>query len=60
MNKEQKQINYLIDEIDRSEWVDDKLIGCSAIILTGLSYRDKDNYLDKGLNLLKKFVKSII
>jgi len=52
-----KQINYLVDEIDRSEWVDDKLIGCSAIILTGLSYKDKDNYLDKGLNLLKKFVK---
>ena len=52
-----KQINYLIDEIERSEWVDDKIISCAAIILTGLSYPDKDNYLDKGLNLLKKFVK---
>ena len=52
-----KQINYLIDEINRSEWVDDKLIGCSAIILTGLSYQDKDNYLNKGLDLLKKFLK---
>ena len=46
-----KQINYLINEIDRSEWVDDKLIGCSAIILAGLSYQDKDNYLNKGLDL---------
>ena len=52
-----KQINYLIDEIERSDWVDDKIIGCAAIILTGLSYQDKDNYLTKGLNLLKKFVK---
>ncbi|MDB9738797.1 heparinase II/III-family protein [Candidatus Pelagibacter sp.] len=52
-----KQINFLIDQIDRSEWVDDKMIGCAAIILTGLSYQDKDNYLDKGLSLLKKFVK---
>ena len=37
-----KQINHLINEINRSEWVDDKMIGCAAIILTGLSYRDKD------------------
>ena len=33
------------------------MIGCSAIILTGLSYQDKDSYLDEGLNLLKKLVK---
>ncbi len=52
-----KQINYLISEIERSEWVEDKIIGCAAIILTGLSYQDKDRYLDKGLNLLKKIVK---
>ena len=32
-------------EIKASEWVDDKMIGCSAIILAGLSYQDKDNYL---------------
>ena len=52
-----KQINHLISEIKASEWVDDKMIGCSAVILTGLSYQDKDNYLDVGLNLLKKLVK---
>ena len=53
-----KQINHLINEITRSEWVDDKMIGCAAIILTGLSYQDKDEYLRIGLNLLRKLVKS--
>ena len=52
-----KQINHLIYEIESSEWVDDKMIGCAAIILTGLSYQDKDGYLRTGLNLLKKLVK---
>jgi uncharacterized heparinase superfamily protein len=52
-----KQINHLINEIERSEWVDDKIISCAAIILTGLSYQDKDGYLKTGLNLLKKLVK---
>ena len=52
-----KQINHLINEIERSEWVDDKIIGCAAIILTGLSYKDKDRYLKTGLNLLRKLVK---
>ena len=52
-----KQINHLINEIERSEWVDDKMICCAAIILTGLSYQDKNSYLDKGLNLLKKLAK---
>ena len=50
-----KQINHLINEIERSEWVDDKIIGCAAIILTGLAY--KNQYLKTGLNLLKKLVK---
>ena len=52
-----KQINHLINEIKASESADDKMIGCSAIILTGLSYRDEGDYLDVGLNLLKKLVK---
>ena len=52
-----KQINHLINEIERSEWVDDKMIGCAAIILTGLTYQDKDRYLETGLNLLKKLIK---
>ncbi len=53
----QKQINHLINEIERSEWVDDKMIGCSAIILAGLSYKDETKYLSFGFNLLKKINK---
>ena len=53
-----KQINHLINEITRSEWVDDKMIGCAAIILTGLSYQDKDEHLKTGLSLLKRIAKS--
>jgi len=53
----QKQINHLINEIERSEWVDDKMTGCAAIILTGLSYQNKSDYLNFGLNLLKKIIK---
>ena len=52
-----KQINHLINEIELSELVDDKMIGCAAIILTGLAYQDKEGYLKKGLNLLRKLVK---
>jgi len=53
----QKQINHLINEIKRSDWIDDKMIGCAAIILTGLSFHDKSGYLNFGLNLLKKIIK---
>jgi len=52
-----KQINHLINETEQSEWVDDKMIGCSAIILAGLSYQDRDGHLKIGLNLLKKLIK---
>jgi len=52
-----KQINHLINEIEGSKWVDDKMIGCAAIILTGLSYQDEDQYLKTGLNLLRKLIK---
>jgi len=52
-----KQINHLINKIEGSEEIDDKIIGCAAIILTGLSYQDKDGYLKTGLSLLKKLVK---
>jgi len=53
----QKQINHLINEIERSDWIDNKMIGCAAIILTGLSYKEKSKYLDFGLSLLKKIIK---
>tara|TARA_Y100000389_G_scaffold19487_1_gene16885 strand:- start:8781 stop:10409 length:1629 start_codon:yes stop_codon:yes gene_type:complete len=50
----QKQTNHLMKEINNSKIIDDKMIGCTAIILVGLCYRDEKNYLAYGLNLLKK------
>ena len=52
----QKQINHLINEIEKSKWVDDKMISCAAIILSGLSFNEKDKYLNFGLSLLKKII----
>jgi uncharacterized heparinase superfamily protein len=54
----QKQANHLINEIKNSEEFENKMIGCAAIILTGLAYEDRKNYLDNGLSLLKKIIKS--
>ena len=56
-NAIKKQINHLVNEIEKDEWTDDKMIGCAAIILAGLSYQDKDGYLNSGFNLLKKIIK---
>ena len=56
-NTIKKQINHLINELEKSDRVDDKMIGCAAIILAGLSYQDKEGYLNSGLNLLKKIIK---
>ena len=53
----QKQTNHLINEINRSNFVDDKLIGCSSIILVGLCYKNEKNYLTFGISLLKKISK---
>ena len=53
-----KQINHLINEIDRSKKINDKLIGCAAIILGGLSFNEKIKYLNYGLNLLKSIINS--
>ncbi len=53
----QKQTNHLINEINRSELIDDKLIGCAAIILVGLCYQNEKNYLSFGSTLLKKISK---
>ena len=50
----QKQTNHLMSEINNSKIVDDKMIGCAAIILVGLCYKDQKNYLTYGLSLLKK------
>ena len=37
----QKQTNHLISEINRSKDVEDKLIGCASIILSGLCYKNE-------------------
>ena len=50
----QKQTNHLINEVNHSKKFDDKIIGCAAIILVGICYKDEKNYLTYGLNLLKK------
>ena len=52
----QKQINHLINEIEKSKWIDDKMIGCAAVILTGLSLNEKEKYLNFGFSLLKKII----
>ena len=52
-----KQVNHLINEINRSEVFDNKMIGCTAIILTGVSY-NHEKFISYGLNLLKKIINS--
>jgi uncharacterized heparinase superfamily protein len=52
----QKQTNHLLNEINNSDKFEDKMIGCAAIILTGLAYNNHKNYLKNGLNLLKKII----
>ena len=56
----QKQANHLLNEIKNSNEVENKMIGCAAIILTGLAYKNKKVYLENGLNLLKNIIKSSI
>ncbi len=53
----QKQTNHLINEINKSKFVEDKLIGCASIILVGLCYQDEKKYLSYGTNLLKRISK---
>tara|TARA_B100001057_G_scaffold130987_1_gene130096 strand:+ start:22 stop:1647 length:1626 start_codon:yes stop_codon:yes gene_type:complete len=56
----QKQTNHLLNEIKNSKDLEDKIIGCSAIILVGLCYKIRKNYLDIGLSFLKKITTSSI
>jgi len=55
-----KQTNHLIYEIKNSDEIENKIISCSAIILSGLVYQNDKNYLNIGLNLLKNIIKSSI
>ena len=56
----QKQTNHLLNEIKNSIKFENKMIGCAAIILTGLAFKEDNKYLANGLNLLKKIIKSSI
>ena len=50
-----KQVNHLINEIDRSTSVNNKIIGCTAIILTGISYKE-NRYIEYGIRFLKNII----
>ena len=50
-----KQVNHLINEIDRSSDLNNKMIGCTAVTLSGIAYKN-NRYLDYGLDLLKKII----
>ena len=56
----QKQTNHLLNEIKNSKVFENKMIGCAAIILTGLAYQNNKIYLDNGLSFLRKIVKTSI
>ena len=56
----QKQTNHLLNEIKNSKVFENKMIGCSAIILTGLAYQNNKIYLDNGLSFLRKIIKTSI
>ena len=56
----QKQINHLLNEIKNFSEVENKIVGCAAIILAGLVYKNEDKYLNNGLNFLKKIIKTAI
>jgi uncharacterized heparinase superfamily protein len=53
----QKQTNHLLNEIKNPKELENKMIGCAAIILTGLAYKNERQYLTYGLNLLKNIIK---
>ncbi len=53
----QKQANHLLNEIKNSKEIENKMIGCAAIILTGLAYKNEKQYLNNGLNLLKDIIR---
>jgi len=53
-----KQAMHLINQIDKVDNPNDKLVGAAAIILVGLCYNDHKSLTLKGLNYLKKIIKN--
>ena len=54
-----KQLNHLTNEIENTEFVNDKMIGCSAIIMGGLCFKHQLHYLNAGFQLLKNIINTI-
>ena len=50
-----KQVNHLMNEIDRSSDLNDKMVGCTAIIISGIAYNN-NRFLEYGFDLLKKII----
>tara|TARA_Y100001970_G_scaffold445_1_gene531 strand:- start:12181 stop:13809 length:1629 start_codon:yes stop_codon:yes gene_type:complete len=50
-----KQVNHLINEINRSSDLNDKMVGCTAIVISGIAYKNT-KFLKFGLDLLKKII----
>ena len=53
-----KQTLHLINQIDKIQNLENKLIGTASIILVGLYYNDHKNIIFKGLYQLKKIIKN--
>ncbi len=54
----QKQALHLLNQIEKIENYNNRLVGAAAIILTGICYRDEKNFISSGLNHLRKIIKS--
>ena len=54
-----KQLKHLINQINKSDTLDDKIISCTAIILGGLCYQD-ENLRNYGFNLLRKIINNCL
>ena len=54
----QKQANHLLNEIKNLTEDKEKIVGCAAIILVGLTYKNEKSYLDNGLSSLKGIIKN--
>ncbi len=52
-----KQVNHLMNEIGRSLDLNDKMIGCTALTMSGIAYKN-NRFLEYGLVLLKKIINS--
>ncbi len=55
-NSIKKQINHLINEVNKTTKNNNKMLGCTATILGGLSFNNNSKYLNSGIGLLKNII----